>query len=227
MTTASADCGCCGQRVTFSFIRMSVNFDCFRVMHMKKYISILIALLMLASCISALLVSAEGFRIGDANLDGKINIKDATHIQRYAASIIIFSDEELHFANVNGDKKVNIKDATMIQKFIAKIIGSFPADNMPEDVTTGATDNVTESVDDSTGTYEPTEATSTESENTEPSVTKPTVPEESKPTVPEQSKPTIPEESKPTIPEETNPTDPVVTKPSLDEEGFNNQIVRP
>ena len=88
---------------------------------MKKYISILMVLLVLTGCFSVLPAMAEGFRTGDANLDGKVNIKDATHIQRYVASIIIFSDDELSFADVNADGKVNIKDATRIQSAIAEI----------------------------------------------------------------------------------------------------------
>ena len=208
---------------------------------MKKYISILIAVLMLAGCMTVLPALAEGFRIGDANGDGKVNIKDATHIQRYVASIIIFSDEELRFADVNADGKVNIKDATMIQKFIANLIEGFPSDNEQEDATTASTDAVTESVGNSTVSTapdEPTTVTSAATESTDPEetkpadpeVTKPTEPaepEETKPTEPEETKPAEPEETKPTEPEVTKPTEPVVTKPSVDEDGFNNQIVRP
>ena len=234
---------------------------------MKKYISILIAVLVLAGCISVLPALAESFRVGDANQDGKVNIKDATHIQRYVASIIIFSDEELSFADVNGDGKVNIKDATMIQKFIANLIEGFPFDKSPEDATTDLTDAITESVYNTTGAYEPTTETSVKSENTDPEEskatdpvetkptepeeskatdpvetkptdpeeskatdpveTKPTDPEESKATDPVETKPTDPEESKATDPVETKPTEPEATNPSLDDDGFNNQIVRP
>lgn len=64
--------------------------------------------------------------LGDVNCDGKVNIKDATMIQKAAAKIITLSDDEAVRANVNGDKKVNVKDATAIQKFVAKIEINFP-----------------------------------------------------------------------------------------------------
>ena len=59
--------------------------------------------------------------LGDVNGDGKVNIKDATMIQKAAAKITELTDEENIRANVNSDAKVNVKDATAIQKFVAKI----------------------------------------------------------------------------------------------------------
>ena len=64
--------------------------------------------------------------LGDVNGDGKVNVKDATMIQKAAAKIIILTDAENLKANVNGDSKVNVKDATAIQKFAAKIETGFP-----------------------------------------------------------------------------------------------------
>ena len=60
------------------------------------------------------------------NGDGKVNIKDATMIQKFAAKIIDLTDDEKLRADVNADTKVNIKDATAIQKFVAKIETGFP-----------------------------------------------------------------------------------------------------
>lgn len=65
-------------------------------------------------------------KTGDADLDGKITVKDATQIQKHIAGIVTIDDTVLGFADVNGDGDVNIKDATMIQKYIAGIITSFP-----------------------------------------------------------------------------------------------------
>ena len=59
--------------------------------------------------------------IGDADLNGKINIKDATTIQKHIAKIIELDEKALVCSDVNADTKVNIKDATAIQKFIAQI----------------------------------------------------------------------------------------------------------
>ena len=59
--------------------------------------------------------------IGGADLNGKINIKDATTIQKHIAKIIELDEKALVCSDVNADNKVNIKDATAIQKFIAQI----------------------------------------------------------------------------------------------------------
>ena len=64
--------------------------------------------------------------LGDVNGDGKVNIKDVTEIQKFAAKLIDLTDAEQICADVNADTKVNIKDATAIQKYIAKIETGFP-----------------------------------------------------------------------------------------------------
>lgn len=64
--------------------------------------------------------------LGDVNGDGKVNVKDATLIQKAAAKIIELTDEEKLRADVNADNKNNVKDATAIQKFAAKIETGFP-----------------------------------------------------------------------------------------------------
>ncbi|MBQ8795351.1 MAG: leucine-rich repeat protein [Clostridia bacterium] len=63
--------------------------------------------------------------LGDVNGDGKVNIKDATTIQKSAAKILTLSDKEVMRADVNADTKVNVKDATAIQKYLAKIETGF------------------------------------------------------------------------------------------------------
>ena len=63
---------------------------------------------------------------GDANGDGKINVKDATQIQKAAASLVTLDEVQTLAADANGDGKVNVKDATAIQKFVAGIPVSFP-----------------------------------------------------------------------------------------------------
>ena len=59
--------------------------------------------------------------LGDVDGNGKVNIKDATMIQKFAAKIIDLTDAEKLRADVNADTKVNVKDATAIQKFVAKM----------------------------------------------------------------------------------------------------------
>lgn len=66
--------------------------------------------------------SADDTMLGDVNKDGKLNIKDATSIQKYLASLITFDSSALAVADFNKDGKVNIKDATTIQKKLAGLI---------------------------------------------------------------------------------------------------------
>lgn len=66
------------------------------------------------------------YMLGDANEDGKVNIKDATEIQKHIANLITLSDEGYDVADVDGSGSVNIKDATAIQKHIAGIEIDFP-----------------------------------------------------------------------------------------------------
>lgn len=57
--------------------------------------------------------------LGDANLDGKINVKDATLIQKAIAKITSLEGDAFTAADVNGDGKLSIQDATNIQKYSA------------------------------------------------------------------------------------------------------------
>jgi hypothetical protein len=92
---------------------------------MKKssLIAAVLAVLMLSACaVSAFTVFAADRVIpGDTNLDGKVNIKDATLIQKHAALIEILSGDSLMVSDVDNNGSVNVKDATCIQKYIAKM----------------------------------------------------------------------------------------------------------
>ncbi len=57
--------------------------------------------------------------VGDANDDGKLNVRDATIIQKDLANITELSEVGTLVADVNGDGRVTIKDATAIQKQLA------------------------------------------------------------------------------------------------------------
>ncbi len=59
---------------------------------------------------------------GDVNRDGKLNIRDATLIQKYLAKLETLDEEQIALADFNNDAKVNVKDATAIQKKIANLI---------------------------------------------------------------------------------------------------------
>ncbi|MBQ8000291.1 MAG: leucine-rich repeat protein [Ruminococcus sp.] len=64
--------------------------------------------------------------LGDSNMDGKVNIKDATAVQRYTAGLITEDDPGFDYKNsdANTDGQVNIKDATAVQKLVAGLVES-------------------------------------------------------------------------------------------------------
>ena len=68
--------------------------------------------------IKALTIKPE---TGDVNLDGVVNVLDATLIQRYLAELDDLIDKQLALADVSGDGNVNIADATLIQMNIAEL----------------------------------------------------------------------------------------------------------
>lgn len=75
---------------------------------------------------------------GDVDLNGKVNVKDATLIQKAIADLATLDELQAALADVNADGKVNVKDATEIQKWIAElsdnaIIGTdYDAETAPE-----------------------------------------------------------------------------------------------
>ena len=66
--------------------------------------------------------SEKTYNLGDVNLDGSVNVKDATTVQKWVAGLVELSAEALAVADTNADGTINVKDATTIQKKIAGII---------------------------------------------------------------------------------------------------------
>ena len=62
----------------------------------------------------------EKFIYGDVNGDKKINIDDATLIQKAGVDLIALEGAYLQAADVNGDGRISILDATAVQKYVAK-----------------------------------------------------------------------------------------------------------
>lgn len=58
---------------------------------------------------------------GDINNDGRFNIKDATHLQKYLVGLVGAESVNNYVLDFNKDKKININDATMMQYNIARI----------------------------------------------------------------------------------------------------------
>lgn len=63
--------------------------------------------------------------IGDVNMDGNINVLDATEVQKYIADLVTLSADQIKAADTDKDGRVSIKDATLIQKKIAGIVNNF------------------------------------------------------------------------------------------------------
>ncbi len=55
--------------------------------------------------------------VGDANQDGKVNVVDATEIQKHIVEMVQLSGKALKAADTNNDGSVNIKDVTAIQYY--------------------------------------------------------------------------------------------------------------
>ncbi|MBR3971344.1 MAG: starch-binding protein [Ruminococcus sp.] len=92
---------------------------------MKKTLITLLAAITLIFCM-VVSVSAEtnsdiiGIR-GDADMNGTINVKDATLVQKQVASMVEFDASQTACADSDENGTINVKDATMIQKYVADI----------------------------------------------------------------------------------------------------------
>lgn len=98
---------------------------------MKKLISIACSVAVICTAIFAGQMSASSairplYR-GDVDCDGRIDIRDATMVQKGLANVINLTKRELFTADVNGDGETDIQDATLIQKRTANIIKEFDA----------------------------------------------------------------------------------------------------
>ena len=59
------------------------------------------------------------YLIGDVNFDGKVDIADATMIQKYAIELEAFNEDQRTVADVNGDGRISVLDTTCVQKYAA------------------------------------------------------------------------------------------------------------
>ncbi|QMS85148.1 ABC transporter substrate-binding protein [Candidatus Xianfuyuplasma coldseepsis] len=66
--------------------------------------------------------------IGDANLDGTVNITDAAIMQLYIAELTSLETWEAYFADVNQDGFVSVIDVAKVQLYVAGIISTLEPD---------------------------------------------------------------------------------------------------
>lgn len=76
---------------------------------MKKALSVLLAALLLG--LLALPAFAEGYYLGDVNLDGKVTASDARLLMRAAVGMDSISEEALPYSDFDGNGKVSAADA--------------------------------------------------------------------------------------------------------------------
>ena len=67
----------------------------------------------------------EPILIGDANLDGTVDVMDAVMVQLYATDNASFDDTQKYAADVNDDGNIDVLDAMDIQKFVSSKITEF------------------------------------------------------------------------------------------------------
>lgn len=64
----------------------------------------------------------DGPLMGDANIDGEVDVRDVTAIQKHLVDAGNLSDEGRSLADVNHDGDITIRDATLIQMAIVGLV---------------------------------------------------------------------------------------------------------
>lgn len=67
----------------------------------------------------------KDYKLGDVNLDDKINSEDALLILKHSAKVTMLEDIQLSLSDVNKDEAINAEDALQILKYVVKLIDSF------------------------------------------------------------------------------------------------------
>lgn len=65
--------------------------------------------------------AVQTYEIGDVNMDGNIDISDATCVQKIITGIIKPTAQQNYLADYNQDGEITVVDATQIQKFIVHL----------------------------------------------------------------------------------------------------------
>ncbi len=110
---------------------------------MKKLTAFWLAFVLLLCSVCS--VAATSFQtdivLGDIDNNGKVEVTDATYVQRYIAKLLDFDATSILVADVDGDGKISVMDCTSIQQFVAKMIDKFPAQTDTTEPTEVETDS--------------------------------------------------------------------------------------
>ena len=58
------------------------------------------------------------YQLGDVNLDGVVNVTDATEILKYNVELVKFTDEQKALADFDGNGIINVSDVSELQRAI-------------------------------------------------------------------------------------------------------------
>ena len=71
-------------------------------------------------------ICVEPYILGDANGDGRVDIRDVTAIQRHLAELELLDGVQLLAADANQDGELDISDATHLQMYLAEYFDNSP-----------------------------------------------------------------------------------------------------
>lgn len=94
---------------------------------------ILVIALLASFCIDAAAVPAVFVKMGDVGMDGKVDIADATKIQRALAGLTELSVLQECVADINHNGEADVMDAALIQRELVKLKSDY-SDSFLEDV---------------------------------------------------------------------------------------------
>lgn len=83
-----------------------------------------------ASGTNGAITISDNTMYGDCDLNGKVNIVDATWAARHSVKAVTLEGQAAINADVDGNGKINIVDATYIARYSVKSITSFPVESM-------------------------------------------------------------------------------------------------
>ena len=71
-------------------------------------------------------ITAEGYVLGDINLDGNVDVMDSYYIRLVVAKLRKPTEKQIFLGDVDLDGKITAIDANIIRKYAVKIIEKIP-----------------------------------------------------------------------------------------------------